>query len=379
MSALPTGNPFDEAIDIPSSDSEEIPSDRSFSIPSKNTDRRLRMPAGSPGDDSELMKAAPDPKLSANIRQIPSPASEDARNGPGGSGGAAEHCFRGRSHAKGATSKSKLSNNSANLMGDSSEGDEDDEDDEEEDEEDDDDETNTEVIEGMYNPADYEHLIVSAEVKEMFHYIQRYTPQSIDLDTKLRPFIPEYIAAVGDIDAFLKVPRPDGKPDNLGLAVLDEPCANQSDPTVLDLQLRAISKQKTSKEMIVRSLENAEKNTKEIEKWIKSIGELHRSKPPPAVHYVKPMPDVSTLMSEWSGQFEDVLRLNILPTAEMDCSLTDYVDTVCAILDIPVYNNRIHSLHLLFSLYMEFKNSQHFRQRKAEKVTTDVEETAVGV
>ncbi|VDN27033.1 unnamed protein product [Dibothriocephalus latus] len=70
------------------------------------------------------------------------------------------------------------------------------------------------------------------------------------------------------------------------------------------------------------------------------------------------MPDVSTLMSEWSGQFEDVLRLNILPTAEMDCSLTDYVDTVCAILDIPVYNNRIHSLHLLFSLYMEFKNSQ---------------------
>ncbi|VDL97959.1 unnamed protein product [Schistocephalus solidus] len=115
----------------------------------------------------------------------------------------------------------------------------------------------------------------------------------------------------------------------MGLAVLDEPCANQSDPTVLDLQLRAISKQKTSKEMIVRSLENAEKNTKEIEKWIKSIGELHRSKPPPAVHYVKPMPDVSTLMSEWSGQFEDVLRLNILPTAEMDCSLTDYVDTVC--------------------------------------------------
>ncbi|VDN10011.1 unnamed protein product [Dibothriocephalus latus] len=164
------------------------------------------MPAGSPGDDSELMKAAPDPKLSASIRQIPSPASEDARNGPGGSSRAAERGFRGRGHGKGTTSKSKLSNNSANLMDESTEGDDDDEDDEEEeDEEDDDDETNTEVIEGMYNPADYEHLIVSAEVKEMFHYIQRYTPQSIDLDTKLRPFIPEYIAAVGDIDAFLKV------------------------------------------------------------------------------------------------------------------------------------------------------------------------------
>ena len=33
----------------------------------------------------------------------------------------------------------------------------------------------------------------------------RYTPQSIELDYKLKPFIPDYIPAVGDIDAFLKV------------------------------------------------------------------------------------------------------------------------------------------------------------------------------
>lgn len=57
----------------------------------------------------------------------------------------------------------------------------------------------------LYNPADFEHLIVSPEVKEMFQYIQRYIPQKIDLETRLRPFIPEYIAAVGDADAFLKV------------------------------------------------------------------------------------------------------------------------------------------------------------------------------
>ena len=91
----------------------------------------------------------------------------------------------------------------------------------------------------------------------------------------MRPFIPDYIPAVGEIDHFAKVPlaprpdrrtrsrprprhplrvhpgdpclhaqvpRPDGKPDNLGLAVLDEPCANQSDPTVLQLKLRANTK-----------------------------------------------------------------------------------------------------------------------------------------
>lgn len=34
---------------------------------------------------------------------------------------------------------------------------------------------------------------------------------------------------------------------------------------------------------------------------------------------------------------------------------------ISAILDIPIYKSRIQSLHLLFSLYSEFKNSQHFK------------------
>ena len=33
----------------------------------------------------------------------------------------------------------------------------------------------------------------------------RYTPQSIELENKLKPFIPDFIPAVGDIDAFVKV------------------------------------------------------------------------------------------------------------------------------------------------------------------------------
>jgi hypothetical protein len=31
-------------------------------------------------------------------------------------------------------------------------------------------------------------------------------------------------------------------------------------------------------------------------------------------------------------------------------------------LDIPVYKSRIQSLHVLFTLYSAFKNSQHFNQ-----------------
>lgn len=240
-----------------------------------------------------------------------------------------------------------------------------DEDDDDEDDDDDDDEHPP--LEGAYDPADYENLPVTPEIKELFQYITRYTPQTIELDHKLKPFIPDFIPAVGDIDAFIKIIRPDSKPDTLGLTVLDEPCSKQSDPTVLDLQLRAISKQSTDKKMVVKSLDSAEKNPKQIENWIESIRELHRSKPPPNVHYSKNMPDIDTLMQEWPAEFEDVLREVGLPTAELDCDLGQYVELVCSILDIPIYKNsqhhneKVQALHVLFTLYSEFKNSQHFR------------------
>jgi hypothetical protein len=38
---------------------------------------------------------------------------------------------------------------------------------------------------------------VSAEIKELFKAIQRYTPVLTELDTKLKAFIPEFIPAIG--------------------------------------------------------------------------------------------------------------------------------------------------------------------------------------
>ena len=113
----------------------------------------------------------------------------------------------------------------------------------------------------------------------------RYTPQGIELETRFKPFIPDYIPAVGDIDAFIKVPKPDATKEKLGLTILDEPAAKQSDPSVLDLQLRAISKRSTQKQALVKKVDNTEKSSKAIDKWIKDISDLHRSKPPPSVHY----------------------------------------------------------------------------------------------
>jgi hypothetical protein len=61
------------------------------------------------------------------------------------------------------------------------------------------------VAEGMYDPAEFANLQVTAEIKELFQYITRYKPHNIELETKMRPFIPDYIPAVGDIDPFIKV------------------------------------------------------------------------------------------------------------------------------------------------------------------------------
>lgn len=71
-----------------------------------------------------------------------------------------------------------------------------------------------------YDPMQYANLKTSPEITELFQYISRYHPHDIELETRLKPFIPDYIPAVGEVDAFLKVPRPDGAEETLGLQIL---------------------------------------------------------------------------------------------------------------------------------------------------------------
>nr|CAD7202274.1 unnamed protein product [Timema douglasi] len=210
-----------------------------------------------------------------------------------------------------------------------------------------------------YDPSEFDHLQVSPEIRELFQHITRYTPQNMELEFKLRPFIPDFIPAVGDIDAFLKIPPPDDRPDQAGLQVLDEPCARQSDPHVLHLQLRAVAKQSSAKTVVIKKVESAEKNPKAIDRWIKDISDLHRSKPPPTVHYTRSMPDIDGLMQEWPSDLEQQLREVGLPTDDLDCDLPSFVDIVCSLFDIPTYESRIQSLHVLFTLYSAVKTSQH--------------------
>lgn len=145
------------------------------------------------------------------------------------------------------------------------------------------------AITGAYNPHDYSSLKVDKDVKELFEYISRFKPQNIELDSQFRPFIPDYIPAVGEVDAFLKMPKPNGKEEDLGITVIGEPALNQTDSTVLEMKYiqngKSIVVQPT--EISVKSIENAEKNVKEVNNWIKNVSELHKGRPPATVNYTK--------------------------------------------------------------------------------------------
>jgi len=218
------------------------------------------------------------------------------------------------------------------------------------------------------------------ELKELFSYIDQYKPMELKLDTELKPFIPDYIPAVGDIDAFIKIPRCDNKIDTLGLTCIDEPSGKQSDPSVLDLHLRAITKSNVNTELKVRSLnsEDIKEDPKLIDTWTSNIDELRESKPRPNVIYTRRMPDIEDLMQVWPSEIEDELNNIELPSADLDLPLIDYIRLLLVLLDIPISSDNskenelskensrsiIESLHVMFTLYSEFKNSQHFKAMK---------------
>lgn len=192
-------------------------------------------------------------------------------------------------------------------------------------------------------------------------FIFRYTPQKIELNYKLIPFIPDYIPAVGDIDAFIKIPRPDNVEDKIGLTVLDEPCTDQSDPAVLHLQLRSHSRSANAvRQAVIKRIENAERNVKSIDKWIEDMNQLHRNKHPPAVQLSRAMPDIDSLMQQWPSHVEDKLNELQLDLTDLDCKLPQLIDVVCNLLDIPTRDNvKLEALYTLFTLFLEVRNAQN--------------------
>jgi len=112
----------------------------------------------------------------------------------------------------------------------------------------------------------------------------------------------------------------------------------------------------------VDSIEGADKKQKEVSRWINNVQELHKSRPPPTVNYTKPMPDFDLLMSEFNPDMEAAIKEISFPGPEIDMHTSDYSRLVCAMLDVPTHklaNNKsnIESLHVLFTLFSEFRQN----------------------
>ena len=198
----------------------------------------------------------------------------------------------------------------------------------------------------------------------LFALITKFQPEPVELNVHWKPFIPELVPAIGAIDAFIKIPRPDGELDSLGLVIVDEPSIAQSNPQVLKMELReqyGISSPGNEGDAYVGMIEDAPKNRKALDSWLESIEDIHRKRPPPVMMYSRPMPEMEELMEPFSPKFEETLNALVLPSCEIDLSFDDYARVVCALLDIPTSNNLVESLHHLFSLYVSFSGNTYFQ------------------
>lgn len=66
-------------------------------------------------------------------------------------------------------------------------------------------------------------------------------------------------------------------------------------------------------------------------------------------------------MQVWPAEFEEYLQSNPLPElSDLEVDLPEYIKIIASILDVPVYNQITETLHVIFTLYSEFKLNQHF-------------------
>jgi len=56
-------------------------------------------------------------------------------------------------------------------------------------------------------------------LKNLFAYNKQFKPRDLNIKANLKPFYPDYIQALGSVDEFIKIPRPDDQFNNLGLKV----------------------------------------------------------------------------------------------------------------------------------------------------------------
>ena len=216
------------------------------------------------------------------------------------------------------------------------------------------------------------NLNLNPEVYEIFKYIDNYEPETSEPAVSLKPFIPDYIPAVGEVDGFLKIPRADGKDEELGSHQIDEPALNMSKKSYLDLMIREFFKGKIREDKReIHTVSNAHKNSKLVQRWITDVAEVHKQRIPPSVFYSKKMPEIDNLMQSWDSEMEKKVKNIEITSHDLSFTTSELSQLVCNIADIPVYDldnnkNQIESLHVLFTLFSAFKENDHFNEQNEE-------------
>ena len=226
-----------------------------------------------------------------------------------------------------------------------------------------------------YNPRDYDDLTVNNEIRRLFEYIERFKYNDIELETQLKPFIPDYIPSIGNVDSFLKPTKTTTNYDKqeneekLGIYYLDEPILNQSDPSTFRMKLNNESKQVSmNKHTKVSFIEDAERNPNKIRNWIDNFKKIKAKSLSNTVNIenLNNMPNIEELMEPFNNdKFNKYIKqrlekgLDIIPSYKINLSLIQYAKIICNLLDIPIKNDDDinTSLHLLFSTYAALQST----------------------
>lgn len=163
-----------------------------------------------------------------------------------------------------------------------------------------------------------------------------------------------------------QIPRPDGRPEEIGLTVLDEPSArHQSDPSLLSLKLRqtlklgsargaadpqqsqlqpaAAQQQQQLSGPGAAPVVRVARDAQDVQSWIRSIGALHESQAYNSSNLLQlisanaTMPEVERLMQELPAPVEQLINSNevLLPDKDLDCDLDEFVSIICGQLRSP--------------------------------------------
>jgi len=150
----------------------------------------------------------------------------------------------------------------------------------------------------FFNIDDFYDLDVDPEAKELLNVMKKFSPNRdiLILDTKIKPFIPNYVPSIGEVDAFIKINRPDNKIEELGLDYIDEPAISGIDPSIFSLELAYKLKSKIPEGYVIKNIEEAHKNPKMIQNWIDNLENLHKESSSNHLDYSNKMPDLESLM-----------------------------------------------------------------------------------